>query len=674
MKRLLPILLVLLVAFTLRTYRLTEIPPGLTHDEANHGREAIGVLDGILLFYFPLNYGSEPLYSYTVAGTMLALGETPFALRLVNVIFGLAAICITWLWTKTVFDRRVAWLVAALLAVSFWPLASSREALRAGMLPFFMGGAVWFFWVLFNRAQMLANSQLAPKPSTFTSSPLFWPAIGLGVCVAITLHIYLAARVAWLVFPLFLCYLLLLHRPTGRRLILPVTGALILAGLLVVPMFVYLQYHPEALTRLDMLDRPLEELRAGNFGPLLQNAGRAFLALIWPGFGDAFLAYNIPGRPTLDVITAVFFLVGLVTCFWYWRQPRYAFVLLWFGVGILPSLITGPTANTTRNLAALAPIHLLPAIGFVTLATQLQQHIRTNLKPILTTTAVLWLGITTWTTTQDYFIRWGDAPEVRNAYQHTLIEILTYLRQHPPTQPVVISTVYPGPAHDPSIGLVHTTTQPMDIRWTDGRFALILPYGRSATTFIPASTPLHPLFAQWLLPEETITLRPDDLDPAFTRYQFPANAVQKWLTTETAVNFGNAVQLLHAQWLKDTYLPGETAELLTIWRVTDPAAVGPIVPPVYTTDVNLFTHVLSNDGQVFLQRDSLEAPSWDWQRDDIIFQIHPIPLPADTPGGQYETAVGLYDKASGQRLPVLDQTGNVVETRAFVPPLNIKNP
>ena len=60
MKTRLVICLILLLAFALRTYRLTEIPPGLTHDEANHGVEAMGVLDGEFRFYFPRNYGSEP--------------------------------------------------------------------------------------------------------------------------------------------------------------------------------------------------------------------------------------------------------------------------------------------------------------------------------------------------------------------------------------------------------------------------------------------------------------------------------------------------------------------------------------------------------------------------------------------------------------------------------------
>ena len=47
----------------------------MTHDEANHGREAIGILAGELRLFFPLNYGSEPLYSYTVALSMALFGR-----------------------------------------------------------------------------------------------------------------------------------------------------------------------------------------------------------------------------------------------------------------------------------------------------------------------------------------------------------------------------------------------------------------------------------------------------------------------------------------------------------------------------------------------------------------------------------------------------------------------
>ncbi|MGD8858147.1 MAG: glycosyltransferase family 39 protein, partial [Chloroflexota bacterium] len=105
-KKTIPLILILLLAFGLRMHRLTEVPPGLTHDEANHGRDSINILDGVLLFYFPLNYGSEPLYNYVVAGNMALLGENLFALRYVNVIFGLLALSATYLWAARAFGRR----------------------------------------------------------------------------------------------------------------------------------------------------------------------------------------------------------------------------------------------------------------------------------------------------------------------------------------------------------------------------------------------------------------------------------------------------------------------------------------------------------------------------------------------------------------------------------------
>ena len=71
---------------------------------------------------------------------------------------------------------------------------------------------------------------------------------------------------------------------------------------------------------------------------------------------------------------AIFFVVGLAVCLARWRRPAYAFLLLWFIAGILPSLVTGPTANTTRNLAALPAVFLIPAIGFVALAGRIRNY------------------------------------------------------------------------------------------------------------------------------------------------------------------------------------------------------------------------------------------------------------------------------------------------------------
>lgn len=658
-KRLIPIVFILLVAFWLRTALLHDLPPGLTHDEANHGREALGILDGVFLFYFPLNYGSEPFYSYTVAGLMGLVGESLFALRLVNVLFGTAVLPLTYLWAKRVFNHPIALLGMGLMAFTFWPLASSRQALRAGMLPFFFGLAVLCFWQLLQRS---------PKNGRQRTGWI----IGFGVCIGLTLHIYLASRVAWLLFPVFVGYLFLLDRPKFHKMWRPTLLGLGLTAVLITPMFLYLQQNPYALTRLDMLDSPLQQLLSGNFAPVLQNVASGLLAFIWPGQGDQFLAYNIPGRPVFDGVTAVFFVIGVLVCVWSWKRPSYAFVLLWFVIGIAPSLLTGATANTTRNLAALASVHLLPAIGFYHALLWGKRAAPAAPRQLGAALAALWLLFVGWQTSGDYFVRWANDPDVRGAYQRNLVESLDYVNATEQSDVLMISTVYPGPVHDASIHLVLTAQQPQETRWMDARYALLLPPAEGATAVIPQSTAPHPYFEQWLEPVETVALRPSDLDPQFTYYQVQSDALAGIAGGETAVNFNNALTLHHASWLQETAVPGEVAELLTVWQINDPTKIGPIVPPTFTTDVAMFAQVLSNDG-VLAQRDALDAPSWNWQTGDWLVQIQPIVVPETAVAGEYTTVVGFYDRTSEQRTPVLDADGNVVADFATVKNLTINS-
>jgi hypothetical protein len=656
----LPLLLIFWLAFALRTYQLTEIPPGLTHDEANHGRDSINILDGVLLFYFPLNYGSEPLYNYLVSGNMILLGENLFALRLVTVFFGLLTIAAAYRWARQAFGWSTGLLAAALLAVSFWPLAASRQALRAGILPFLAVMAILFFWQI-----------VQPRPGNETAGPAarrrqLLVVAGFALAVAATLHTYLAARVLWLLFPLFLLYLALAHRAFFRRSWRPVLIGLLAAGLLVIPMFAYLQAHPEADTRLEMLDGPLQNLAQGNLGPVFENIRDALLAFVWPGYGDQFLAYNIPGRPVFETATAVFFVLGLGACLWRWRQPANALLLLWFGAGIIPSLVTGPTANTTRNMGGLAAVYLLPAVGFMALAGWTGRRWPQLGRYAVPTAAAAWLLLAGSVSVRDYFDRWAQAPDVRAAYQHTLVEALAYLEDEPVTKPVVISSVYPGAAHDPSIARVLVGAERADFRWVDGRYALVFPSGQAAALIAPASTPLHPAFNSLLAEMDRVALRNDDLDPWFALYQMTPGG---WTGPEVDTNFGDAVVLERAWWWVDPVSPGQTAELVTLWRVTDPARVGPPVPPAFETDVVIFTQVLDPAGTVMAQRDSLEAPAWGWQAGDLILQIHPVFIPPETAAGRYETIVGIYDRLSGDRLPVHDDQGQIAGDRVFVVPL-----
>jgi hypothetical protein len=76
------------------------------------------------------------------------------------------------------------------------------------------------------------------------------------------------------------------------------------------------------------------------------------------------------------------------------------------------------------------------------------------------------------------------------------------------------------------------------------------------------------------------------------------------------------------------------------------------VPPSFTTEAVMFTHVLDDAGGLLGQRDALDAPSWAWQTGDLMFQIHPVVVPESAAPGEYAAVVGIYDRTSGARLPV----------------------
>jgi hypothetical protein len=350
-------------------------------------------------------------------------------------------------------------------------------------------------------------------------------------------------------------------------------------------------------------------------------------------------------------------------------------LLIWFAVGVTPSLLTGATANTTRNVGAMPATFLLPAVGFTMLANMIRDRARSRAAQkvwrwILLAVAAAWLLFVTWSAARDYFVRWAQAPEVRAAYMQTLVQQLAYVEDHAGTSPAIISSQLPGPAHDQSIGLV-LLPDARDLRWVDARWALILP-PLEATAVIPSSTPLHPAFASWLRPVETVPLRDDDLDPYFAAY---ALQVAPDLPHDAQpVAFGEkepAITLTGSRWLTAEVRPGETAELLQVWQVEDESGVGPLIAAIGGSDVVIFTHLLDDAGNILAQADRLDAPSTSWQKGDIVVQIHRLTGPQQAAPGAYLAVAGLYDRRSQEPLPIISREGRWDATRAKVDLLNI---
>ncbi len=704
---------ILAIAALFRFYQLTTVPPGLTHDEAGHGHDAIAIVNGARPLYETVGYGREPLYDYVVAMFMPLLGENYLTLRIVSVLAGLLLIVVMHFWVRRAFDVPTAIATSAFLATSFWAVMVSRQALRSALLPLLFAASVYFMWQ--------AVKPYA-KPQTLQRR---WPMIArvisyvlAGLFLGLSLITYMAARVLPIVFVLFWIYLFIFHRKVWRDNWFGVFFIIGLGLIIAWPMFNYIFSTPGAEQRLSQLSGPIDQLFAGNPQELVGNIFGALGMFMFNG--DNLWLYNIPGRPILGLILGAMALVGLIIAMTRFKRMEYALALFWLAAGIFPSLITGVVASNLRSIAALPVVYLFVSIGLVEIMRGLEKLIESHtLRTIPLVLLAVGVTVFSWNA---YFDQWATARDVRVAYNSTLFAVAQELdRTNDLPKDTAISSIYPNRFHDPYAMQLTLARKDLPLRWFTGSFvdmngvphaSLIFPQSTASTagctstgagqvncssgvaaaqtvfTTTTAVTPIGPnvptaaptappnynttmvvsaiapidpifvdLFNRHSQKIRSVELRPDDFNPHFEVYGFDASAaltdaLQSAVIPTTTINFADTVNLIGSQIRTPQVKAGQQVEVVTYWRIatlTDQA-------------VTLFTHMLSGDPNkpVLAQQDLLDVPSYYWLSGDAFAQVHRFVIPPDAKPGTYPLEVGFYTSADQKRWPVLDAAGNSI--------------
>ncbi|HET7378175.1 MAG TPA: glycosyltransferase family 39 protein, partial [Anaerolineae bacterium] len=409
--------LILLVAAAFRLYQIDRIPPGFTHDEADHGRDAVAILHGARPIYETVGYGREPLYDYAVAALMPIFGANYLALRLTSVLAGLLLIVIAHFWIRRSFDVPIALLTSAFLAVSFWAISTDRQALRSALLPPLFMAAVLFAW----QAIKPHTVQLLSRPARLVTQTVSY--FFAGLFIGLSLYTYLAARVLPGIFVLLWLYLLIFHRSVWKENWWGILGMIAIGIALALPMFYFLATHPGLEFRVTQLSGPIDQLVAGKPDEIVGNILGALG--MFTVSGDTLWLYNNPGQPLLNWALGGMFYLGLIISFTRFRKIEYAFAIFWLLVAILPSMLTGVTASSLRSIAAQPVVYLFAAIGSVEAVRFFERVIDSHTLRSLPLIALL--TATTIYAYHDYFDVWGQARDVRVAYHNTLAEVARYL-------------------------------------------------------------------------------------------------------------------------------------------------------------------------------------------------------------------------------------------------------
>lgn len=146
--------LILLGAVLIRLYSLNSIPPGINRDEGSIGYTAYSLLKTGKDEYgrmFPISFQSFgdwklPFYIYTTVLTVSLFGLSEFAVRIPSALFGISTVVLVYFFAKELYNRHVALITMALLAISPWHIHLSRVESESNTAVFFTTlGALFFF-------------------------------------------------------------------------------------------------------------------------------------------------------------------------------------------------------------------------------------------------------------------------------------------------------------------------------------------------------------------------------------------------------------------------------------------------------------------------------------------------------------------------------------------------
>jgi 4-amino-4-deoxy-L-arabinose transferase-like glycosyltransferase len=357
------LVLILVLAFTTRIYRIETIPAGLYPDEAANGVDALHAIEtnSFKLFY-TTNFGREGLFINLQAFSIAILGNTVIGLKLWSVLFGTFSVLGIYLLGKELFHRRITGLLAAfMLATSYWAINFSRIGFRSIMVTFVLSFSFYFFF----------RGLRTRKFSDFIFSGLLF---GLG------LHTYIAFRVAPLILIILFPALLLSYENFLRRFWKHAALFLLAAFIAAAPMlYHFFISHPEDFaSRTSHVSVFSAE---NNHGDLVGTLAKTFsLSLVkYNFFGDQNWRHNYPPYPILDPFVGTFFLAGFFFVIWQTvtllgrriregdRDTRLVtnfFLLGSFFVMLIPEFLTNEgLPHALRSIGTQIPVFLMATLA-----------------------------------------------------------------------------------------------------------------------------------------------------------------------------------------------------------------------------------------------------------------------------------------------------------------------
>ncbi len=647
------IIVLLLIAFFFRVHELAGLGLGLAHDEVAEWLIADSIRHGQHALFFEEAYGQEPLFLYLMAGSVTLIGDNVIGVRFTSVFVAMLTLAATYRLLRRLFGPTVALVALAGVSIALWPVFWGRAGLRAMTLPLTMCLGFDFLW----RGLTHSEARIAYCVLRIPHRALPLCITG-GLLLGLSAYTYLAARAIPILLLAFVLYLALLTRNWMRGRWRNLAVFFVVGVLLMLPLAGYLLANPDLQFRVSEVSRPLDRALAGDASELLANIPRVLG--MFTIRGDGTVRDNWPDRPVFpEPFGALLFGFGFIRVLARFRQPPAALALIWIGAMLIPTIVTTGAPNFTRAIGALPMVFALPGLAVEWLDRNLAQArcVKPSpawLRPILVLGLIGVFGMNAASTYDDYFNKWPAHPETQFVFQSDFAAIAQDIDASG-AMDVAVGGLSNDTLDDPSLYLLRHRKD-VRVRWFDSGSpissggAVIAP-DRSSIVYIPRIVPLS-----------------NDLDDELSDFsgglsapghfrRYHASLLEGDGVLQQARHFDDSGILLNVARLPEAISAKESFRFITRWLAQEPIAY----------PRRIFVHLVDpQTKQLIAQHDGLDSPTRFWRGGDQITQIHQLTIPAETPPGEYELWIGLYDPATGVRVLQTDDSRSEPPSDHFV--------
>ncbi len=656
------ILLIIAVGAAGLLFRIGVMPPLFPwSDESEIAADAVASLETGLQLTYPLQLAGGSLAVWLETGWMALFGKSLLGLRWLNGLVNLASALILYLLVRQLplntshtahsIDRRCTAGIAAMLFVSStWFLGLGRIATpNWSLTPLLASLAFYLFWSGLNSG----------RRGYFVAS---------GIVTGLLFYGYLPGYLVGVIPAVFLAlwWLLKIERPKSinpASILLMFFAAFLVAA----PIIASFVQNPVLV-----MNRPLQLVHTGDLsasGSLLQS-GLDMLSTfgLYPNWllGGNFI--NLAFNP----VNTVLFVIGFLVALRRWRKPAYLFILLWWGVMMLPALLSrsasvGFIFEVWRRGVGAQPVSFIfPALAVVSLMQWLQtqwlsHQSQANQKNVLAVIFAVIVVISTSFSYWFYFYQWANSGVIPLIFAESPVQLADWLETTGEADTLYLFPIRPNvsPTTRPELftvrylynGSARLTFPVMDEATIDQTLADLLDNRlRQVKLMLPDHVMVDPkeYFNYALSSIGQITAQERKFGYTATTYRlnntsFPAASLA---TLDAA--FGQSLRLTGWRIQPEHPVAGQSPGVALRW-----ARVGSDQAADFNARVSLHDtwgyEIARDDHPLLSGKSYLTSQHWAAGEESTLY--YSLPIPADTSPGRYTLRLIAYNPATDERLP-----------------------